>query len=106
MLSRLLIAAALTVATSAAQAQTPAPANPLQARRSPPAAAQAPATAPATTAPATTATAPAEKPKSAGAQRRTQCSQEYQAAKAANKLNGQKWPQFYSACNKRLKGAA
>ena len=101
MLSRLLIAAALTVATSAAHAQTPAPTNPLQARRSPPAAAQAPAATP-----SATAAAPAEKAKGAGAQRRTQCSQEYQAAKAANTLKGQKWPQFYSACNKRLKGAA
>ena len=43
--------------------------------------------------------------KGSGAARRTQCSQDYQAAKKANTLNGQKWSQFYSACNTRLKAA-
>ena len=36
--------------------------------------------------------------------RMQQCSKLYQADKASNKLNGQKWPQYYSACNKKLKG--
>ena len=39
-----------------------------------------------------------------GAERRKKCSEEWQAAKAAGKTANQKWPQFYSACNKRLKG--
>ena len=39
-----------------------------------------------------------------GAERRKKCSEEWKAAKAAGKTAGQKWPQFYSACNKRLKG--
>ena len=39
-----------------------------------------------------------------GAQRRTKCSEEWKAAKAAGKTGTQKWPQFYSACNTRLKG--
>ncbi len=33
-----------------------------------------------------------------------QCSQNYQADKAAGKLAGQTWPKYYSACNTRLKG--
>ena len=41
-----------------------------------------------------------------GAERRTKCSEEWKAAKAAGKTAGQKWPQFYSECNKRLKGGA
>lgn len=36
--------------------------------------------------------------------RQKQCSQNYQADKAANKLAGQSWPKYYSACNARLKG--
>ena len=39
-----------------------------------------------------------------GAERRKKCSEEWQAAKAAGKTANQKWPQFYSACNTRLKG--
>jgi hypothetical protein len=39
-----------------------------------------------------------------GAERRKKCSEEWKAAKAAGKTAGQKWPQFYSACNTRLKG--
>jgi hypothetical protein len=35
-----------------------------------------------------------------------QCSEKYQAAKAAGSLNGQAWPQFYSACVTELKAAA
>lgn len=35
-----------------------------------------------------------------------ECGLEWQQAKAAGKLPaGQKWPQFWSACNKRLKGS-
>lgn len=36
--------------------------------------------------------------------RLTQCSKNYQADKAANRLAGQTWPKYYSACNTRLKG--
>lgn len=100
MITRLVLAAAFAVVATAASAQTaPAPANPLQQRR-------APAPAPATT-PAAPEAAPAAKTaaKGSGAARRTQCSQEYQAAKKANTLNGQKWSKFYSACNTRLKAA-
>jgi hypothetical protein len=39
-----------------------------------------------------------------GAERRKKCSEEWRAAKAAGKTANQKWPQFYSACNTRLKG--
>ena len=39
-----------------------------------------------------------------GAERRKKCSEEWKAAKAAGKTAGQKWPQFYGACNTRLKG--
>ena len=46
----------------------------------------------------------ADKSGMTGAERRTKCSEEWKAAKAAGKTAGQKWPQFYSACNKRLKG--
>ena len=55
----------------------------------------------------------AEKPKkepSAGMQamreRQKKCGAEWKEAKAAGKVEkGMKWPQFWSACNKRLKGA-
>jgi hypothetical protein len=33
-----------------------------------------------------------------------ECSAQYQAAKKAGTLNGQKWPQFYSDCAAKLKG--
>ena len=35
--------------------------------------------------------------------RQKQCAQNYQADKAANKLAGQSWPKYYSACAARLK---
>jgi hypothetical protein len=35
------------------------------------------------------------------------CAAEWKEAKAAGKIEkGQKWPQYWSACNKRLKAAA
>jgi hypothetical protein len=86
---------------SAALAQAP---NPLQQR---PAVRQIPpATAPATAAPAP-APATAAKPKAAASgdfkARRTQCSQEWKTAKTNNTTGGDKWPQFFSKCNTRLK---
>ena len=36
-------------------------------------------------------------------QRIHECSVEWQRDKAANKLKGQKWPQYWSACNTRYK---
>jgi hypothetical protein len=40
-------------------------------------------------------------------ERQTKCAAEWKEAKAAGKVEkGQKWPQFWSACNKRLKSAA
>lgn len=37
--------------------------------------------------------------------RQRQCGQQWKADKAANKVAaGQTWPQYWSACNKRLKG--
>jgi hypothetical protein len=39
-------------------------------------------------------------------QRQKKCGAEWKAAKAAGKIQkGQTWPQYWSACNKRLKGA-
>jgi hypothetical protein len=37
---------------------------------------------------------------------RKECSEKYQAAKAAGTLNGQAWPQFYSQCAAEAKTAA
>jgi hypothetical protein len=38
--------------------------------------------------------------------RQKKCGAEWKAAKAAGKIQkGQTWPQYWSACNKRLKGA-
>jgi hypothetical protein len=37
---------------------------------------------------------------------RKQCSEKYQAAKAAGTLNGEAWPQFYSQCVAEAKTAA
>ena len=54
--------------------------------------------------PAKKATASDDKSGMTGAERRKKCSEEWKAAKAAGKTAGQKWPQFYSACNTRLKG--
>lgn len=40
-------------------------------------------------------------------ERQRKCGAEWKAAKAAGKIEkGQKWPQFWSACNKRLKGTS
>lgn len=100
----LALAALLSLSSTLAFAQATAPStNPL--RRPAPAAAQPAATpAPAQAAPE------AAKPKRASEkstgdfkERRTRCSGEWKAAKAANKTGGQKWPQFFSACNTRLK---
>jgi hypothetical protein len=39
-------------------------------------------------------------------ERRKKCGIEWKEAKAAGKIEkGQRWPQFWSACNKRLKAA-
>jgi len=53
-------------------------------------------------------TAKSKKPPSAGQlaarARQKKCGAEWKAAKAAGKIeNGMKWPQYWSACNKRLK---
>ena len=53
----------------------------------------------------------AKKPPSVGVlamrERQKKCGAEWKEAKAASKIEkGQKWPQFWSACNKRLKAAA
>ena len=43
----------------------------------------------------------------AARERQTKCSAEWKQAKEAKTLApGSKWPQFWSACNKRLKGAS
>ena len=52
----------------------------------------------------------AKKPPSAGQlaarERQKKCGAEWKAAKAAGTIEkGQKWPQYWSACNKRLKAA-
>ena len=57
-----------------------------------------------------TAQAKAKKPPSAGQvamhERQKKCAAEWKQAKADGKLEkGMKWPKFWSACNKRLKGA-
>ena len=53
--------------------------------------------------------APAKQPtaaQTAAKERQKQCGAEWKDAKAAGKIQkGQTWPKFYSACNKRLKGA-
>jgi hypothetical protein len=59
-------------------------------------------------APAAKKEAKAKKAPSAGQiamrERQKKCAAEWKEAKAAGKLEkGQKWPQFWSACNKRLK---
>ena len=51
-------------------------------------------------------------PKSSGGvaamrERQKKCGAEWKAAKAAGKIEkDQKWPQYWSACNKRLKSAS
>lgn len=64
---------------------------------------------PATSAPATAAPAPAAKATSAGQaaarERQKTCGTEWRALTDAQKAaQGPKWPQFWSKCNKRLKG--
>jgi hypothetical protein len=64
--------------------------------------------APAATDAAKSAAKP-KKPPSAGQlaarERQKKCGAEWKAAKAAGKIEkGMKWPQYWSACNKRLKG--
>ena len=53
----------------------------------------------------------AARPPSAGQsamrERQRRCGAEWREAKAAGRIQqGMRWPQFWSACNKRLKGAA
>lgn len=101
--------AALLLAASAmpAFAQTAAPGNPLR-RPAATAATSAPAVATAaasTETPARQAKRTAKKTPGDFAERRKRCSGEWAAAKAANTTAGQKWPQFFSACNTRLKAA-
>lgn len=63
------------------------------------------------TAPAPVPAAPAAKPKKppsagqlAARDRQKKCGAEWKEAKAAGKVEkGMKWPQYWSACNKRLK---
>ena len=62
-------------------------------------------TAPVDRAHAEMAAAKSKAKDTSGSERRKKCSAEWKEAKAAGKTAGQKWPQFYSACNKRLKGA-
>lgn len=68
--------------------------------------------APAAATPAATpAKAKTKKPPSAGQiamrERQKKCAAEWKQAKADGKLEkGMKWPKFWSACNKRLKGAS
>jgi hypothetical protein len=43
----------------------------------------------------------------AARERQKKCGAEWKAAKAAGKVDkGMTWPKYWSACNKRLKGAA
>ena len=58
-----------------------------------------------------TAKAKTKKPPSPGQvamrERQKKCAAEWKQAKADGKLEkGMKWPKFWSACNKRLKGAS
>ncbi len=90
----LLLAGAMTISFTAAPAlaQTPAPA-----------AAPADKTAP----PKIKARKPPTPGQLAARERAKKCGAEWKEAKAAGKIQaGMKWPQYWSACNKRLKGAA
>ncbi|MBN9064374.1 MAG: hypothetical protein J0H41_18390 [Rhizobiales bacterium] len=107
---RRLFLAALMVAgsTTIALAQA-APANPLRRPAATPAVEAAP---PAQAPRAAESPAPKVKAKTRSrattgdyAERRKRCSGEWAAAKSSNTTNGQKWPQFFSACNTRLKAA-
>ena len=76
-----LIAAPLPQLVPTAAAQTPAPEKQTKVKK-PPTAAQL-----------------------AERERIKKCGAEWKAAKAAGKIEkGMKWPQYWSACNKRLKG--
>ena len=85
--------------------------HPVLAKEAPakaPPAAEAPASAPAT-APAAAPTVPAAKQPSPGQtaarDRQKKCGAEWRALADAQKTaQGPKWPQFWSKCNKRLKG--
>jgi hypothetical protein len=103
--------AAATPATGAAPAATPA-AAPAAAAPAAAAAAAPAAAAPAATPPAAaaTTTAPAKKPPTAAQTaehaRIKECGTEWKAAKAANQIPAnQTWPQYWSACNTRLKAS-
>jgi len=70
---------------------------------------EAPAKAPATEAPSAAPSAPAAKEPSAGQtaarSRQKTCGAEWRALTDAQKAaQGPKWPQYWSKCNKRLKG--
>ena len=61
--------------------------------------------------PAKPETTKAKKPPSAGVlamrERQKKCGAEWKEAKAAGKVEkGMTWPKYWSACNKRLKGAS
>lgn len=99
---RAALIAAFTLPAISVMAQT---ANPLQQRNvrqipQPSAPAQAaPVQAPAKA----TTTKPQAAPSGDFKARRTQCSQDWKTAKANNTTGGDKWPQFFSKCNTRLK---
>jgi hypothetical protein len=97
------VAALLALSTSAALAQSPPPTNPL--RRTAPSTAAA--SAPDSEAAPTGRRSKAAKQAASGdyKERQKRCGGEWRGAKAANTTNGQKWPQFFSACNTRLKAA-
>jgi predicted lipid-binding transport protein (Tim44 family) len=59
------------------------------------------------TRPARRAARPAREPTAgqmAARERQRKCGAEWKEAKAANRTGGQKWPQYWSRCNARLKG--
>ena len=76
--------------------------------------AAAPAAAQTATTTTSTAATTTAKPKRtptpgqlAARERQKKCAAEWKEAKAAGKIEkGMKWPQYWSACNKRLKGAS
>jgi hypothetical protein len=97
MFKRLAVAAIAAAVVAAASA--PGVAAPATDKNKGTAASSAPAAAPAKT-----------KKESAGRtamhERQKKCGAEWKEAKAAGKIEkGMKWPQYWSACNKRLKGA-
>ena len=95
MIDRFMRIAVLTAPLFAAQPLLAKDAPPM-----PPAASQAPAAAPA--APAVKAPSPGQ---SAARERQKTCGAEWRGLTDAQKAaQGPKWPQFWSSCNKRLKG--